>query len=233
MRSEIDPDILNAYLDGELPPPEAQRVTELLAQSSDLRAWILEQEALRDQIRDAFGPIAQLPAPDRLVRAALSAPVSWRWRVKQAFSAISFKILAPAAAMLMAGLVIGINLNPAQDVNMNGGTPIAKGALASALDSQLASAGSSDRIRLGISFRNHAGQDCRTFMDGDQAGLACRAGKDWSVAALIATPPEARGTYRMAGSEMPGAIRRMVMATIDGMPFDATEEKTARDQGWK
>jgi hypothetical protein len=134
---------------------------------------------------------------------------------------------------LVVGLVIGMNLRPMEDLNVSGGALMAKGALATALKNQLASTGSSNRVRIGVSFRNRSGQDCRTFVDGNQAGLACHHDEGWAVAAIVAAPAETGGTYRMAGSEMPDAIRQVVTANIEGAPFDAAAERTARDHGWQ
>jgi hypothetical protein len=52
------------------------------------------------------------------------------------------------------------------------------------------------------------------------------------ISALAAQSPEAGGTYRMAGSEMPDAVRRAVEVSIQGTPFDAIGEAQARANGW-
>src|SRR5579872_7463658 len=126
MQIEIDPDTLSAFLDGELPPIEAERVTAFLARSPDLRAWVQQQEALRSQLKEAFGGLAQSSVPDHLVHAVRTTPVSYRWRLRRALAAISLKAFIPAAATMVAGLVIGMNLRPMEDLRVSGGALMAK-----------------------------------------------------------------------------------------------------------
>ena len=119
------------------------------------------------------------------------------------------------------------------DLISSHGQMLARGDLARALDTKLASAGySGEGPRIGISFRNRDGRDCRTFTSGNQAGLACHQGSKWVVMTLVAQNSESSAIYRMAGSEMPDAVRRAVEASIQGAPFDAIAEAQARANGW-
>jgi len=232
MQTEPTHETLNAFIDGELPPKEMERIAMLLAEHPDLDAWVHRQEALRAGIKSTFSELVTAPPPARLVQAVKDAPVSWRWRLQQ-FAAP--RIWAPMGAALALGLVIGIALRPDSYFTNRDGQMMARGALATALNDELASdryTGSGPRI--GISFRNRNGHYCRTFSADTQSGLACHGDKGWAIALLAAYPrTESSGTYRMVGSEMPDTIRAAVSADIEGEPFDAIAEKAARDRRWK
>ncbi|MES2294327.1 MAG: anti-sigma factor [Pseudomonadota bacterium] len=232
METEPTRETLSAFIDGELPPKEMERIAALLAERPDIGAWVRRQEALRADIKGAFSELMAAPQPARLVQAAKRTPISWRWHLGQ-FTAP--RIWVPAGAALALGLVIGIALQPGSDFASRDGRMMAQGMLATALNDKLASdgyAGSGPRI--GISFRSHDGRYCRTFDADAQSGLACRGDKGWAIALLVAHPQaESGGAYRMVGSEMPDTIRAAVSANIEGEPFDAGAERAARDRGWK
>ena|SRR5579863_678218 len=232
MESEPTHETLSAFIDGELPPKEMERIAALLAERPDLDAWVRRQEALRTGIKSAFSEVMTAPPPSRLVRAAKGAPISWRWRIRDFATP---RVWAPAGAALALGLVIGIALRPGSDFASRDGQMMAQGALATALNDKLASDGDTGSgPRIGISFRNRDGRYCRTFDADAQSGLACHGDKGWAIALLAAHPQaESSGAYRMAGSEMPDTIRAAIGATIEGEPFDAAAEKMARDQNWK
>ena len=228
----MDRETLNAFVDGELPPQEMARIAALLETEPEMKAYVLKQEKLRSALR--FEEVMRAPPPSRLVETVQQAPVSWRWRL-QAVLGRRFVIrsLVPAGAALFAGLVIGVAIKPGSDLMLSHGQMLARGDLAQALDTKLASSGySGEGPRIGISFRDHAGADCRTFTSGSQAGLACHQQGNWVITALVTQSPESGGAYRMAGSEMPDAVRRAVEASIQGAPFDAIAEAQARANGW-
>lgn len=228
----MDREMLNAFVDGELTPQEMARIATLLETQPEMKAYVLKQEKLRAALR--FEEVMRAPPPSRLVETVQNAPVSWRWRL-QAVLGRRFVVrsLVPAGAALLAGLVIGITLRPEGELRQSHGQVLARGDLARALDTKLASTGYNGQgARIGISFRDRTGSDCRTFTSGSQAGLACHHGGDWVITTLVAQPPEAQGIYRMAGSEMPEAVRRAVEVSIQGAPFDAIAEAQARANGW-
>jgi len=193
MQTEPTHETLNAFIDGELPPKEMERIAMLLAEHPDLDAWVHRQEALRAGIKSTFSELVTAPPPARLVQAVKDAPVSWRWHLRQ-FAAP--RIWAPMGAALALGLVIGIALRPDSYFMTRDGQMMARGALATALNDELASdryTGSGPRI--GISFRNRNGHYCRTFNADTQGGLACHGDKGWAIALLAAYPrTESSGT---------------------------------------
>ena len=230
MQGDPTRETLSAFIDGELPPEEMARIALLLAERPDLDAWVRRQEDLRGGLKQAFSELP--PAPTRLADAARRVPLSWRWVLRRSARP---RVWAPVGAALAMGLVIGIALRPSSEFANRDGQMVARGALAHALNDQLASAGyDGSGPRIGVSFRNRDGRYCRTFDAGAQSGLACRGDKGWAIALLAARPnAETNGAYHMAGSEMPDAIRAAINAEIQGAPFDAAAEKAARDRGWK
>jgi hypothetical protein len=235
MDREISPEKISAFIDGELPPKEMERIAAYLAERPDLESEVSQQEHLRTQLRSAFSEVLDGPVPAHLLQAARTAPVSLRWRLQHLLQArSSWQVLVPAGAALAVGLVIGLLLRAGADVTSNAsGQLIARGALRRALDHQLASE-TSGRSRIGITFRDQAGEDCRTFLNGASSGLACHRGGAWIISIMVHQPAASPGAdYRMAGSEMPPAVRDAVTTTIAGEPFNAQAERAARDSGWK
>ena len=233
---ELNRDLLAKFVDGELPPEEMQRVADQLANYPQWRAYVQQQEALRAVLRTRFFDL-DCATPDRLVKAALETPVSSKWWLRQALRPnFTWRWLAGMSTALAAGLVIGLAVRPGGDfTTSSAGQLLAQGDLARILDTRLAAdnpVGAS--IRVGISFRNRSGQDCRTFSNGASAGFACYRNGGWIVEALVRQESEsARAQYRMAGSEMPDAIRQAVTASMKGEPFDAAAEARGRATGWQ
>lgn len=231
---EPDRELLGAFVDGELPPNEMAQIAALLMLRPDLDRYVRLQEKPRIELRSVY-PLT-FPVPERLVKLIGCAPVSWRWRLC-AWCSPCYIACSPVAAgaALAVGLVISFVIRPAGDIGIDAARQlIAQSRLSEALNTELASNGyAGTGPRIGISYRNKSGMDCRTFTEGDNAGLACHERGNWVIDALMEQKQENPGTaYRVAGSEMPEAVRRAVAASIDGAPFDAPKEKAARDSGW-
>ncbi|MBU6297191.1 MAG: hypothetical protein KGJ79_02730 [Alphaproteobacteria bacterium] len=243
-------DELDAFIDVELSTADMQKIQAVLAQRSDLAAYVNQQTLLRARLSDAFAPLMAEAAPQRLRDAVMSAPVSVRYRIAEQLRAIVdnvrtarfvWRSLVPAAAALACGVLIGVRHEHGVQPDLqtlSSGQTVAEGALADALMNQLASAGApASGPRIGVSFRNRSGEDCRSFTvpgrRASTAGVACRQGADWVVAALASAPGEAGGAYQRAGAEMPPLVRNAVNAMITGGAFDAATERAARDRGWK
>ncbi len=232
---ELNREILDRFVDGELSPKEMEEIAQALVRHPDLGAYVAEQERLRSLMRARYRDLDDA-MPPRLIHAALTAPVSWRWRLRQLLSRrFLIRQLLPAGAMLAAGLALGVGLKPPGDFTvLPSGAVMAAGALGHVLDTQLAAAATGSGPAIGISFRDKAGDDCRTFSNGESAGLACHRGGAWVVDALIWRKAEdASAAYRMAATDMPDALRRAVEGRIAGAPFDAAREIRARAQGWR
>jgi hypothetical protein len=233
---EMDPskETLTAFLDGELPPNEMERIAALLTTRPDLDAWVRKQERLCRDLKGAFSDVMTPPPSPALLAAVQNAPASRRWILGQKLAPWMPGNWIGVGAALAVGLAIGIVLQPAGNFVSSGGQTLAQGRLADALDHQLASAGyDGSGARIGISFRDRSGHECRTFDEGRQSGLACHQAAGWHIAILMDRPIEPAGAYQMEGSELPEAVRQAVMTRIQGLPFDAAAERAARDRGWK
>jgi hypothetical protein len=229
---ELDHEKLNRFVDGELLPEEMEGIAALLADNPEMDAYVQRQENLRNQLRHGFRALDGT-MPRRLLETVRTTPVSWQWRLRAALEANRpLRWLVPACAALVLGIVASISLRPQSDFGTSAsGQVIAQGALGKALDKQLAS--QDGPVRIGISFRDKAGQACRTFNSGSNAGLACHDAGTWVVGILVKQVPEDAGAaYRMVGSAMPDAVRHAVTTNISGEPFDAAMEARAAKDGW-
>ncbi len=231
----MNDDMLMAYLDGELDGEAHAAVETALAADPALRDRLEAQRRLRDRLAAHYGPVADEPVPERLramlessddkivdfaeARARRTRPV---W---QSFAAI--------AATLVLGLVIGRGLpGDSGPIAVEDGMMVARGSLAEALDTQLASAQAPDAAtRIGISFARADGSLCRTFDGADLSGLACREPQGWRVMTAAGGTDQQTGGYRQAGGA--AIVMQAAQDMMAGEPFDADAERRARDAGWQ
>jgi hypothetical protein len=232
----IDDDMLMAFVDGELDEVSRARVERAVAEDPALRARLEQQQRLRDRLSAHYGPVAEEEVPDRF-RALLETNV-----VPLAMAAARpvrpvWQSLTALAATLVLGLAVGRTLlAPAPAVGpfaVEGGTMVARGELAAALDSQLASAQPRDAAtRIGVTFANNDGRACRTFDSAAAAGIACRTGATWQVMMTAAGSGPQRADYRQAGSENL-LVQQAAQEMMAGEPYDDAAERRARDSGWR
>lgn len=224
----IDPETLAAYADGELDPISAKRVERAMADDPALAAEVERHRALTARLRGSFAGLDKQPMPagvealfartDNVVAfpTRKPAPKPQRW-----WGAI--------AASLVAGLLLG-QLVPRSggELGFEGGTAVAQGKLARALDTQLASTQGADApVRIGITFRDRAGALCRTFETGTTGGIACSGnGGSWRVQALQGGGQATTTAYAQAGSPM-AAVLEQAQAMAAGDPLDAAGEAAA------
>jgi hypothetical protein len=223
-----------AWLDGELAPAEAAEMEAKVASDPQLQRLAEQHRALGAQLRGAFDPIATAPVPER-VRAAVrpSAEVIDFAAAKRARTMPSLPQWAAMAATLALGILVGIMVphDGGGPIELQGGKIYAAAALNQALDTQLASAPAGG-VRIGMTFRDQAGEICRSFTQPAASGLACREGGRWKLKGLFAAPEGQGSDYRMAAGMDPN-LAALVDSTMAGEPFDATAEKAAKERGWK
>lgn len=233
----VDDDNFFAWLDGELEPEEAARVAAEVQASPDLTARAEQHRAMQRRLGQAFDPITAAPVPDRLLAALRQQPdvvdLAAARRVREARTLKPLPQWAAIAATLAVGIFVGTaiperNVSP---VAVEGGKVYAAAALDQALSAQLASAPTGD-VRIGMTFRDRSGAICRTFSEASASGLACRSDGRWQVRGLFAAPEGQGGSYRMAGGVDPN-LAALVDSTIAGEPFDAAQERSAREKGWR
>jgi hypothetical protein len=210
----------------------------VLATDPVLAARVQRERALRAALHGAFDPVLDEPIPARLA-ALLQAPAA------AAVTALSPRRLRrrwamPALAMAasIAALAVLLWQSSAHDlVRLRDGETFAGGALSRALDDQLASAPEPGApITVGLTFRAADGHICRSFVRHaapTRAGLACHAAQGWQVPVVVPVGAPAEGDMRQAASALPPAVQQAIDARLQGEVFDASQERAARDAGWR
>lgn len=224
------PEMLMAYVDGELDSAGRRAVEQAIAEDPEVAADVANSRLLRERIKQAYAPVLEEAVPTRLLSAASKQPARSRsWGVPA---------WAGMAASLLLGLLLSPLLLPEKSpalLDMSGRALVAGGELAQSLDRRLAADGVSGAVAIGLTFRSRDGAYCRTFAlapPQSMAGLACREGGQWIVPALQATNVES-GDLRRASSQLPPAVLAEIDARIQGDTLDADGERNARDAGWK
>jgi hypothetical protein len=229
----IDDTKLMAFADGELSGDERAEIEAAVQRDEALRAKVEAHRAMRSRLSTAFDGALSEPVPASL-RAAAETPrtaevVSLAERRAFKWSAREFGAMAASVAL---GLVIGVGAMQSQQPMFNTASSglVAQGALASALDTQLAS-DESGAVRIGVSFRDQEGDYCRTFdlTEGGASGLACRENNSWSI--QLMSDSTTGGEIRQAGAAP--EVLNAVDAMIAGEALDADAERAARDGGWR
>jgi hypothetical protein len=215
----IDRETIGAYVDGELNEIERRRVEAALADNPVLSQQVEVERRLRTLLKARFDPIAEEPVPETLEKAvrkgATVMPLRRRWAAPQ---------WAAIAASLVLGLLLGHQLEPERD-------PLrASGDLASALETQLASAQPPNApVRIGLTFKARDGAWCRTFEQKSLDGIACRDGGAWRLRQVVAGPAQVT-EYRQAGSS---AILAAAQDMAADAPLDAVGERAVVVSEWK
>lgn len=245
----ISDEKLMAYVDGELDGETRAEVESAAAADAELARRIERQRSLRQRLHAAYDPILEAPLPARLLAAVRGAPAgppaakviplrrtqtspAPRWSMRE-WTAI-------AASLIVGALVSALALHTLESgpVSSRGGQLIARGALARALSTELASRQPPDApVAIGVTFLSHSGDYCRTFsMRGPSglAGLACHDQGAWKLVALARSESAAStaGSYRPAASSIPQSVLDAASAAIAGDALDARAEAAAQASGW-
>lgn len=228
----FDAATIAAFVDGELDDLTARRVERAAETDAALAAGIARHRALKVRLAAHYAPVVQEAIPDRLrslltVDDKVDASLTDRRNAKR--TRLGMVHWGAMAASLVLGLTIGLRpWNPAADVATEGGTLVAAGSLASALDTQLASNQTGDTaVRIGLSFEDKSGRYCRSFESRTLDGIGCREGGHWQLERTLRG--RANGDYRQASS---GELAGMASAMMGRDALDAEGERTARDAGW-
>lgn len=235
----IDDEMLMAFVDGELGGPEREAVEHALRTDPTLRAKVEAQRHLRARLADHYGPVASEDVPEALLAMLGAKPPTPDTQVASLGAArakrrldLRWGGLGAIAATFVVGVLAG-QLIPqgSGPFASRDGVLIARGSLANALETQLASGQQPDQpTRIGVTFADREGRFCRTFEAPEATGLACRDGGNWNV--LVTTTPASgpRAEYRQAGSSLVLDAAQEMMADA---PLDASAEKAAVQAGWK
>jgi len=223
-----------AWLDGELGPSEAAEMEARVAADPELKRLADQHRALGSQLRSAFNPIADAPVPQTLQAALRPTAQLIDFRAaKRARSMPAVAQWTAMAATLAIGIFIGTRVpqESSAPVQAEAGKLYAAASINRALDTELASAPTGD-VRVGITYRDSAGEICRTFTAPAGSGLACRNSGRWQMKGLFAAPEGQGSDYRMAAGMDPN-LAALVDSTIAGEAFDEAAEKAAKANGWK
>jgi hypothetical protein len=227
-----------AWLDGELSASDAAEMEKRVGASAELSGLAAEHRAMQARLKGAFDTVADAPVPERLLDAirmqqAQVLDLGEARRVRELGRWRSVPQWASIAATLVVGVLLGtlIPHRAGPPVEVQGGRIYASASLDKALNTELASAPEGE-IRIGLTFRDQAGDLCRSFTQPKASGLACRDGDRWAVRGLFAAPEGQAGAYRMAAGMDPN-LAALVDSTMAGEPFDAVQERAARQRGWR
>lgn len=196
-------------------------------------------QAERRRIAAAFDPVLDEPVPERLRTLLAPAPAP----VVDLASARARRRTWPSwaawggmAATLLLGTLLGTRLAPGPSpAATDAGELLATGEVAQALEHRLASDGPG-AVAVQLSFKDRHGRYCRSFTTASAAGLACRAAQGgWALqqVAVLAGPAVVDGRLRQAASTLPPSLLAAVDAKAAGDPLNATQEREARDAGWR
>lgn len=247
----VTDETLMAWVDGELPPAEAARVAEAVAQDATLAARAARLRGLNDQLRQAFAAELAEPVPDTLAAAARGEPLAAPAESARVVSLSSRRASRSrptwqwaAWGGLAATVAMAAVLLPQWAPGTSGGTVqaqadghlVARGALAEALEHGLSGEMRPDGTRLLLSFRDRSGEFCRSFAAPAGRGLACRAAGQWQVVVLTAPAAAAASVpadrLRLASADLPAAVLDAIDQRIAGLALDAAQERAARDAAW-
>jgi hypothetical protein len=223
-----------AWLDGELGPAEAAEMETRVAADPALKRLADQHRALGSQLKGAFDPVAEAPVPERLQAAVRpTTQVIDFAAAKRARAMAALAQWTAMAATLAIGIFVGTRLpqETSAPVQVEAGKLYAASSLNQALDTELASAPTGD-VRIGITYRDSAGEICRTFVAPAGSGLVCRNSGRWQMKGLFGAPEGQGSDYRMAAGMDPN-LAALVDSTIAGAAFDEAQEKAAKAKGWK
>jgi len=225
-----------AWLDGELDAEQAAKVASRVAASPELTARAAEQRRLASHLQNAFDPIIEAGVPPPSLASAeivdFGARAAGRDARRGPFGVPQW---AAMAATLALGLVVGNFVGREggdTPVTLDHGQLVAAAALGHSLETALASSPDDSGIRIGLTFRSATGNVCRSFQDGPASGLVCREGEHWRIEGLFQGGEGQSSDYRMAAGQDP-RLAELIDRTIAGEPFDAAQERAARDTGWR
>ena len=177
----FEPEIIMAYVDGELDLVTARRIEKAMESDTALASRVAAERALKARLAARFDPVLDESVPERLASIPANVDTSFVGRQERRWGSARFGIaqLGAIAASLALGLLVGTSFSPGTQGNIGerGGAMIAQAGLKSALDTQLASSQpASASTRIGITFRDKTGSICRTSTDKALALLAGPAG---------------------------------------------------------
>lgn len=250
---DMDDDaLLSAYVDGELSPAEADRLTERLATEPALLRRLEQLRSTDDAVRRHFAAIDERPLPQGVID--LLELETERGNDVVAFAPRGLRSFLQMPVALAAGLALVVGFI-VSDLTRRAAPPgdnaaaLLAGRLPedSALYRLLESGVSAEPVRLSggataeivLTFEDVTGSYCRQFAlaqaDGTAAGLACREDGAWRLetVARAAAAPAGDG-YRMAGGGAPPALEAALAARMGAAEaLSLEQERAIISESWK
>lgn len=249
-----DDELLGAWIDGELPRDEAERLERRLAEEPALADRLERMQAADRAAQRAFHAVDETPLPRRVL-GLLQDDGTGR-REETPGKVVRLPLRGPrrffhmpatiaAGVALVAGFLIHDLIGPAAgpDLALTVTGTIAPG---SDLDRVLETLPSAEPVTLidganaevVLTFRAAAGDWCRQFrVDADAAtmhGLACRQADGWRLATASFGAGTSGGTFGQAAGETPAALEASVRDRMgDRGPLERQAEKEVISMGWK
>lgn len=248
----ISAEELAAFIDGECDAATSARIEQAALADPMLAERIRAERALADELRGSFESMLKEPVPlnwERMIRAQvqpatepktaavidLAAARAARSEPDRPTRAQIWRtawIGGAMAASLVLGLFLGGERNSGVPIATENGALVAKGELADALDTQLASAPSGKAPRMLATFRNADGVICRAFSGTTASGIACHGAGGWQLRHLLPGTPADTTQYRQASSA-DADLMAIAQNMASDAPLDARQEALARKNGWR
>lgn len=225
---------LFAWLDGELGSAEAAEMQAKVDSNPELARLARQHRAFSERLKNAFDPIAKAPVPEHF-QAELRKPAqvvdfASAKRARRIPSVAQWMSIAASVAVgILVGTMVPREVNA--PLQMENGKIFAEAELNQALNTELASA-PAGKVRIAVTFRDHAGQVCRSFTAEASSGLACRSNGRWQLKGLFAAPEGQASDYRMAAGMDPN-LAALVDSAIKGETFDAAQERAELQRHWQ
>lgn len=240
---ELNTETLMAYVDGELGATEAAAVEAALAADSGARAQVEQLRSLNLRVRAAFSHELSDAVPAGLLAQAhgqhLQAPPAPVTPLPIAARRPWLHWMGLAASVLFVAWGWqhwGLGSEDQAWRTGSDGQVQASASLQRALEDQLALQTGPAGVKVAWSFKDRDGRYCRAFEARNGAGLACREAGQWQLVVLtpISLPAErADPSLRLAASGLPAAVLEAAERRMAGIALDATQERAARDTGWR
>lgn len=249
--SDLPDELLMAYVDGELPPSEAERIADRLAIDPEARARADMFARTHALVGQAFASVAREPVPERLLAAArgpkaldasativplpsrAAATGGPRWRPLA---------LAASIAALLAGGVgylagqAGVAPRGSGALAFDLAAPTVLAAMASMPDGTSRDV---ERVTLTLTgtYRMNDGRLCRTFdatiaaLPERSLALACHEGAAWRLTALFPVDAADPNALRPAGAS--NALDAVLDAGGAGEALSRSEVDRLIATGWR